>query len=226
MPSPFPGMDPWLESPYIWGDFHHAFACALSTSLNSSLPKGYYSRINFRLNADDSKHQYLEVRGSKPNHELSTFIDFATPKNKTTGPERRAYLRNRAKMLKAGVGFLEFDFLRGGRPLNDKDDDDDDEDRSSLPEYSIVIRSPEKPVRMCRTFTLDPRVRLPSIRVPIREGMQGIDVDIQELFDKVYDSGPYDRGAVDYDKPPDPPLPVELEKWAQECLRKAALPQA
>jgi hypothetical protein len=25
MPSPFPGMDPYLESPSVWQDFHHSF---------------------------------------------------------------------------------------------------------------------------------------------------------------------------------------------------------
>lgn len=221
MPSPFPGMDPWLESPYIWGDFHHAFACALSAKLNASLPKGSYSRINFRLNADESKHQYVEVRESKAEHELITFIDFATPRNKVAGPERRAYLRNRTRLLKSGASFVELDFLRAGQPLNERDDDDDD--RTTVPEYAIVIRSPEKRMRMCRTFTVDMRLPLPSIRVPLREGMDGIDMDLQAVFSKVYDSGPYDRGAVDYDQPPEPPLPPQLVTWAEERLRKAGV---
>ena len=72
-------------------------------------------------------------------------------------------------------------------------------------------------------FLTDPRVRLPAIRVPIRVGMQGIAVDIQELFDQSYDCGPYDRGAVDHGKPPDPPLPPELASWANECLQKAGM---
>ena len=29
MPSPFPGMDPWLEAPRIWPDVHNSLIAAL-----------------------------------------------------------------------------------------------------------------------------------------------------------------------------------------------------
>ena len=48
MPSPFPGMDPWLESPYIWGDFHNKFAILLCDTLNERLHPPYYARIEMR----------------------------------------------------------------------------------------------------------------------------------------------------------------------------------
>ena len=48
MPSPFPGMDPWLESPYIWGDFHQAFAGAMRAYLKKALPKPFYARTDSR----------------------------------------------------------------------------------------------------------------------------------------------------------------------------------
>lgn len=48
MPSPFPGMDPYLEAPAIWPDFHHRFATELSTVLNRSLPPPYYAQLEMR----------------------------------------------------------------------------------------------------------------------------------------------------------------------------------
>lgn len=48
MPSPFPGMDPWLESPDIWPDFHNRFASGLSAWLNRHLPRPYYARLEMR----------------------------------------------------------------------------------------------------------------------------------------------------------------------------------
>lgn len=48
MPSPFPGMDPWLESPYIWGEFHQTFAVDMSRRLNKTLPKPLYARVDIR----------------------------------------------------------------------------------------------------------------------------------------------------------------------------------
>jgi hypothetical protein len=48
MASPFPGMDPWLESPYIWGDFHQSLAGEIRRFLNRRLPKPYYARLESR----------------------------------------------------------------------------------------------------------------------------------------------------------------------------------
>lgn len=46
MPSPFPGMDPYLEDPWIWPDFHLTFAVAIRTELNRRLPDGYVALID------------------------------------------------------------------------------------------------------------------------------------------------------------------------------------
>ncbi len=48
MPSPFPGMDPYLEAADIWPDFHHSLAVQLSTELNGNLPPGYYADLGRR----------------------------------------------------------------------------------------------------------------------------------------------------------------------------------
>jgi uncharacterized protein DUF4058 len=40
MPSPFPGMDPYIEG-WIWGDFHARMAAAICEQLNSNLPDSY-----------------------------------------------------------------------------------------------------------------------------------------------------------------------------------------
>ena len=48
MPSPFPGMDPYLEVPDIWPDFHDALAGEIRGELNRVLPKPYYARLEMR----------------------------------------------------------------------------------------------------------------------------------------------------------------------------------
>lgn len=45
---PFPGMDPYLEAPDIFPDFHHALAGELRAMLNASLPPPYYARLEMR----------------------------------------------------------------------------------------------------------------------------------------------------------------------------------
>ncbi len=55
MPSPFPGMDPYLESPAFWRGFHSRFLVAISDVLMEELPAGYYAEIeqHFWLEGDD-----------------------------------------------------------------------------------------------------------------------------------------------------------------------------
>lgn len=45
MPSPFPGMDPYLEGPEYWSGFHARFIVAISAALTHSLPKSYYAEV-------------------------------------------------------------------------------------------------------------------------------------------------------------------------------------
>src|SRR4051794_32901513 len=45
MPSPFPGMDPYIESSGRWTDFHTRMIVAISTALNRSLPKGFAADV-------------------------------------------------------------------------------------------------------------------------------------------------------------------------------------
>lgn len=49
MPSPFPGMNPYLEQDDVWEDFHHNFFTWAQASLNSRLSENYFARIEARL---------------------------------------------------------------------------------------------------------------------------------------------------------------------------------
>jgi hypothetical protein len=48
MPSPFPGMDPYLEAPDIWRGFHHLLADEIITQLNAVLGPRYYADVEVR----------------------------------------------------------------------------------------------------------------------------------------------------------------------------------
>ncbi len=45
MPSPFPGMDPYIEVPEIWSDFHSAFAAELMAQINRQVQPDYFARL-------------------------------------------------------------------------------------------------------------------------------------------------------------------------------------
>ena len=45
MPSPFPGMNPWLERPSLWGSVHARLIVALADDLNLHLPAHYQAEV-------------------------------------------------------------------------------------------------------------------------------------------------------------------------------------
>lgn len=49
MPSPFPGFDPYLESPLYWQDFHERFLPYAAETLQPQLPPRYRARIGERV---------------------------------------------------------------------------------------------------------------------------------------------------------------------------------
>jgi hypothetical protein len=49
MPSPFPGMDPYLEDPVVWPDLHNRLMTYLADRLNQVLPPRYVARIEKRV---------------------------------------------------------------------------------------------------------------------------------------------------------------------------------
>lgn len=48
MPSPFPGMDPYIEDPEVWSDFHGALAAEIRAHLNQQIQPRYVARMTPR----------------------------------------------------------------------------------------------------------------------------------------------------------------------------------
>lgn len=45
MLSPFPGMDPYIEQPSLWGDFHNDLAGEIRSALNQVIRPDYFARL-------------------------------------------------------------------------------------------------------------------------------------------------------------------------------------
>src|SRR5205823_2240493 len=53
MPSPFPGMDPYLETPDIWPDVHHELISQIRSALNPVVRPHYVARVELRVYVSD-----------------------------------------------------------------------------------------------------------------------------------------------------------------------------
>ncbi len=73
MPSPFPGMDPFLEESGLWRDFHQRFITVLADALLPVLPKDYDARSEEQIRLMEvlpgEQQEYRPDIGiSKPRH--------------------------------------------------------------------------------------------------------------------------------------------------------------
>src|SRR5215210_3424149 len=90
MPSPFPGMDPFLEDPDIFPDVHDSFTTYLREFLQARLPEPYYAAIGRRVWVEVSR-RYVgpDVHVLRPRPE--------SPAREGAGPEPAVALMEAAQ---------------------------------------------------------------------------------------------------------------------------------
>ena len=62
MPSPFPGMNPYLEQPDAWSDFHDRLLTTAAALLEPQLGDGYFVKVNQNIYASDPEDSEREVQ--------------------------------------------------------------------------------------------------------------------------------------------------------------------
>jgi hypothetical protein len=269
MPSPFPGMDPFLEHPALFPGVHDSFLTYLREALQSTLPAPYFAEINERLWVDTSERSigpdvdvlrgdqpgsgmhrgnggvavlappsqpilitvpveehrqtYLEIRTRQNDGEkVVTTIEVLSPTNKTPGPKGRTlYLQKQQEILDSDSHLVEIDLLRGGTHT------------TAVPLERLRAKAPPFAYHVCvhafdvlgtfAVYTIQLAERLPSVVIPLLPGDGSVTVDLQAVFARSYDTGPY-RRRVRYE--PDriePPLQPEQREWATQLLRTQGL---
>jgi hypothetical protein len=59
VPSPFPGMDPYLEQPVFWSSFHQRLLVAIADRIGPQLRPTYYAEVETRTYLDDEDEELL-----------------------------------------------------------------------------------------------------------------------------------------------------------------------
>src|SRR5262249_55800068 len=130
MPSPFPGMDPYLEDPAFWSDFHASFITYWRDALSDCLPDNYEARIDEKVrlvevapprrkliepDEEETHERYIEIL-HRPERALVAILELLSPANKEE-PGRSDYLAKRNALLRHPIHLVEVDLLIGGRRL-------------------------------------------------------------------------------------------------------------
>jgi hypothetical protein len=144
-----------------------------------------------------------------------TVIEVLSPTNKEPGDDGLdAYLEKRAEFIASLSNLVEIDLLRGGErlPMSGK-----------LPpgDYHVYIGRVRRKPR-CQVIGWPWRSPLPAISIPLLPEDGDEEVNLQEVFQTVYEQSFYDR-RLPYHDPLVPPLAEEEATWARECLRERGL---
>src|SRR6516164_8287785 len=105
MPSPFPGMDPYLEEDGLWPAFHHQLVLCLYQLLLPGLVDRYRARVGQRhytteqalftsVVREEHHEDYIEIR-QRNDGRLVTLVELVSPANKVSSQGRDAYLEKR-----------------------------------------------------------------------------------------------------------------------------------
>lgn len=210
MPSPFPGMDPYIEGPGIWQDFHSDFAAEIRTALNRTIRPRYIAAISrVPLELPVRLHR-VEIRTTR-DETLIAAIEILSPVNKRPGDEAcEEYQRKRRRILADSVHLIEIDLLRGGiRPRLE-------EPVAEAPYYVVLSRVEQRP--WVEVWPLPLPEGLPTIPVPLWKPDPDAALDLGALVASVYERGGYED-RIDYrEAPPAPPLSQEEAAWVDHLL--------
>lgn len=248
MPSPFPGMDPYLEHPARWPDFRLTLIVALRAEINARLPKGFLASTDrhVRIERKSGRKRLREpdlsiVRESRKR--IGTAQAATLERQQTvTLPIREAKGQPYLKVLDAQdrrvVTVLEL-----LSPSNKSGEDHLEylakreeyfAARINLVEINLLrggthpplgeVDPPQYYVLVCRFWDLpQAELRAFSVRDPFPEVPLPLKPGKEIVFDPRVS---FDRAfeeaqydaEIDYRRPPEPPLGKEDALWAKDIL--------
>lgn len=267
MPSPFPGMDPYLEHPQIFPGLHSSMITYSQEVIQPLLPEPYFADSGERtwietteryiepdvhiaraerseeseggvavaappqsgpvvvtVPHDEFTERYLEIYTRKDGGErVVTVIEILSPTNKMRGSERRdQYVKKQRELVYGKINLVEIDLLRAG-------------EHTTFPprrrilkktgpyDYHISIHRMDD-LEDCLVYPIRLENPLPVIDVPLLPQDGAVSVDLQAVFTRCYDAGPYHRRIRYTEDSPVPPLSPDREEWAKRILEAAGSP--
>lgn len=171
------------------------------------------------------RRAFIEIFETGTTHRLVTIIEIVSPSNKKPGRDRERFEEKLREILASDANLVVVDLLRAGeRVFPDDGLSGRIADLDPAPAYLIWINRSWKRNPDTIAYSLYPisiQDALPCVGIPLTKQDDDVPLDFQYVFQRVYDEGPYRRGAVDYRKPPEPPFDSDAAAWAEELLAKA-----
>jgi len=171
---------------------------------------------------DERRETVVEIYARRDEERLVTSIEVLSHSNKTPGEQgRELYLRKQREVLNGRVHLVEIDLLRVGQHT------------TAVPLAYLVQKTGPFDYHVCihhfdnlEDYFIYPFLladRLPEIAVPLLPGDAPVSLDLQAVFDRCYETGPYRRRLRYAESPLVPPLRSEQAEWVNGLLREKGL---
>jgi hypothetical protein len=210
--SPFPGMNPYLESHAWWTSFQTWFIATWCEAIAEKLPDHYDANIAEQVwltkdvpRLDEARQPYIEIL-HRPDERLVAVLEVLSPANKEN-PGRRDYLTKRNALLLQPIHLIELELLRRGQRLPME---------RALPSgdyYYLLCRSEKR--FDCDVYTWSLRAPLPTLPVPLLEPDPDILIDLSVAFDQAFQRGRFSKRMKYRDDLPGK-LDADTLRWVRE----------
>jgi hypothetical protein len=230
-------MDPYLEHPALWPDFHNSLIAAIANALGPALRPNCYVALrcrtyNFRqqdlalmgvpdvpcTQADlpirgGIRETFLEICRARSN-DVVTVVEALSHATRIHPGGREEYLAVRDRALQTGTNFVELDLLRTGEPSSGRG-----RERCATAYCISVAKRCGREETIALPFSL--RHPIPSFQLPLLPGDEEPELDLNRVLHELYERASFDL-RLDYSQPALPPLTAEDAAWAAEQVRQAA----
>jgi hypothetical protein len=226
MPSPFPGMDPYLEDAKLWPAFHHQLITCLYQALLPGLVDRYRAHVGQRHYSTEQPlftsiiqewhhEEYIEILQRKDGGRLVTLVDVVSPTNRATETGRQHYLNKRREAQGLGANLVELDLVLQGRPMLDYS-------RENLPDcdYAVMVTRGTRPDRH-KIWPTTLQKGLSAFELPLAAD-DHLKVDLRSLFARSYDLGGF-ASSIDYTRDPPTAMSEDDRRWLDDLLKQHKL---
>jgi len=241
MPTPFPGMDPYLERRALWEEIHTPLVLEIANALEAmirplhriDIERRAYVTMVFEPESSDVL-PVATASGSGLRHtcelpqpipvvehylqirdvitmDVVTTIEVLSLDNKTTPEGRREYEHQRLNVLGNPVSLVEIDLLRAGTPFPMR------VPLGAQSDYRIVVSRAHLRPR-ADVFLFGVRDAIPDIPIPVGRGRAEPLLRLNEILHVLYEHAGSDL-EVDYQHPAEPPLGDDEARWVAHLLQ-------
>jgi hypothetical protein len=172
----------------------------------------------FEIWREEIRQASIHIVEPAAGNRIVTAIEVLSPDNKTPGTGRTSYLQKREEFWASGTNLVELDLLRDGEPTVRISPD---RLEGLRPWRYLVLVTRRSPPRQ-EVYAIPLERRLPRVAVPLAEDDRDVPIDLQAVFTRCWDEGPYPE-LLRYDGPPPGTLTPEEVRWSAECLLVAGV---